>query len=224
MPATGRVQRERVAVVTQPKGTSKQGPTDRAHAGEQHEADAEYTEASNGPSEQPRMDTLPEPMLSDAEMLQHTHTARQGHRGVQSTWQKLKLFYPGHTIPHAFVEWIRNCPVCQKFRHERGDNYYQPKVQSIPADHLHHSIGIDLAQLEDSLGNSICGNLVRKSSTAPQPIFPRLSVCLTNHVQLAGEPKARSEMQYLSHKMPEKICVGNAKRLLRHPQCVYSAS
>ena len=56
-----------------------------------------------------------------------------------------------------------------------------------------------------------------EKSTAPQPIFPRLSLYLTNHVKLAGEPKARSEMLYPSHKMPEQFCVrGIQKRVFRH--------
>jgi hypothetical protein len=103
----------------------------------------------------PRADTKGGKPLSDADMLQHVHNARQGHLGVKPTWTRLKDLYPGHEIPYAFVdEYIRNCPVCQKFRHNRGQAYYSPLIQRIPAKHLHTSIGIDLAHMiPDPLGN-----------------------------------------------------------------------
>jgi hypothetical protein len=105
--------------------------------------------------EPPRADTKGGNPLSDNDMLRHVHNARQGHLGVKTTWTRLKDLYPGHEIPYAFVDdYIRNCPVCQKFRHNRGRAYYSPLIQRIPAKHLQSSIGIDLAHMiHDSLGN-----------------------------------------------------------------------
>jgi hypothetical protein len=105
--------------------------------------------------ERPRVDAKADNPLSDNDMLKHVHNARQGHLGVKSTWMRLKDLYPGHEIPYAFVDdYILNCPVCQKFRLNRGQAYYSPLIQRIPAKHLQSSIGIDLAHMtQDSLGN-----------------------------------------------------------------------
>lgn len=94
-------------------------------------------------------------LLSDEQMLDSLHNARQGHMGVARTWAKLKDLYPGHSIPYAYVaQYVESCPLCQKFRLDRGRMYYKPQVRKLPADYLHHSIGIDhLYMVPDEAGN-----------------------------------------------------------------------
>ena len=104
----------------------------------------------------PRLDANPnEEPLSQLEILQHIHNARQGHKGVSATWRKLRDLYPGHNIPLDFVrQYIEECPVCQKFRAQRGKNFYAVPTKSIPATHLHSSIGVDLAHMEKDCGGN----------------------------------------------------------------------
>ena len=98
--------------------------------------------------------TTATPTLSDENILNEIHNARRGHMGAQRTWTTLQRDYPGHTMPYAFVEeYVRNCPVCQKFRLGRGKAYLPAQNRIIPVEHLHSSIGIDHLDLGEDTAN-----------------------------------------------------------------------
>jgi len=110
------------------------------------------------------------PKMSDKEMLDSIHNARQGHMGARRTWIKLKNVFPGHKIPYAFVEdYVATCPLCQKHRLGRGDAYYTPKTKGIPANALHSCIGIDhLTMKKDEKGNVYALVIVNQFSKLTQ--------------------------------------------------------
>jgi hypothetical protein len=89
--------------------------------------------------------------LSDEDMIKAVHVARRGHMGVQRTWARLNDDYEGHKIPYKFVEeFIARCGVCQKFRLERKNLYYEPQTRALHAPHLHAAIGIDHIEMNDT--------------------------------------------------------------------------
>ena len=94
------------------------------------------------------------PKLSDMDMCSHVHNARRGHMGAQRTWIALQKYFPGHDIPYNFVsDFVRECPVCQKFRLARTKAYYPSDKRIIPVEHLHSSIGIDHIDMQEDTAN-----------------------------------------------------------------------
>ena len=98
-----------------------------------------------------RMHVLSAPVVST---LADVHGGRAGHHGVDRTYKLLTQNSPDSNISLSDVrEFVRNCPVCQKFR-SPPSALLPPITKTLRAPHSRSVIACDtLAVTPDSLGN-----------------------------------------------------------------------
>ena len=99
--------------------------------------------------------THPIYQLTPNALLEKVHGGRQGHHGVRLTYRKLNEQFPGHRIPIAHVmDYVSNCPICQKSRLLMVDNLQPIKRHLVPT-HIRAAVGADILTVTpaDSDGN-----------------------------------------------------------------------
>jgi hypothetical protein len=78
------------------------------------------------------------------EALKQCHNSRIGHHGARRTWNSLNKFFPGHRIPYRIVmEYVAECPICQKDRLVNMNDALVPLVRHLKRPGPRSRIGID---------------------------------------------------------------------------------
>jgi hypothetical protein len=95
-------------------------------------------------------------------ILSKVHGGRNGHWGVQETWNALNKHFPGHQITFKLVqEFVRSCATCQKVRLLTGPSH-TPIIRHLKVPHPRATIGMDTITISprDELGNLYVDSIV----------------------------------------------------------------
>jgi hypothetical protein len=75
--------------------------------------------------------------------MKQVHGGRKFHHGSKRTWKMLRAEFPGINIPFSkVVEFVEECPICQKLRIAMVDQF-KPLIKHLKPDHHRRHIGVD---------------------------------------------------------------------------------
>jgi hypothetical protein len=91
-------------------------------------------------TEDPQTETS---LLTAHESFQAVHNSRMGHHGSVRTMNRLNKYFPGHGISYSvLVDWIHECPTCQKVRQGLRNNI-EGIHRTLSQNTLHSAVGVD---------------------------------------------------------------------------------
>ena len=103
------------------------------------------------------IDTYTDRVPSFDSTLAKVHGGPHLHFGAVATWRMLQEQFPGHGIPMAYVRfYIRECPVCQKYRRTLNSDRIPPVIRHLKVPGPRSTVGIDGFKMTppDKHGNS----------------------------------------------------------------------
>jgi hypothetical protein len=75
--------------------------------------------------------------------MKQVHGGRKFHHGSKRTWRILRAEFPGINTPLSkVVEFVEECPICQKLRIAMVDQF-KPLIKHLKPDHHRRRIGLD---------------------------------------------------------------------------------
>jgi len=111
------------------------------------------------------IDTYTDRVARFDDILRQVHGGPQLHFGALRTWRVLQQQFAGHRIPMAYVRfYIRECPVCQKYRRTLTNDRIPPITRHLKVPGPRSTVGIDGFKMTppDKHGNSYIHVLVNQ--------------------------------------------------------------
>jgi hypothetical protein len=120
----------------------------------------------------------PEPELVDIlsvdEALKQAHNGSGFHMGVANTWRRVNELFGGHGLSYqTIVDYVDNCPTCQKVRTGMRDKLI-PVYRTLRPEHQQRVLGIDVMHVSPpSESGSTNIALAKDQTTLFHMLYPR---------------------------------------------------
>ena len=110
---------------------------------------------------------------SEPNLISLVHNTQEGHFGVRNTWISLNQKFPGHSISQQnIIEFISQCPTCQKNRRKGAQDQIDVLYRSLPKKHTKYVIGIDFVKIQLSKEGNIGMYVIRNLTTKHTDLYP----------------------------------------------------
>lgn len=124
------------------------------------------------------------------EVIDHHHTTKTCHRGINETYEALKLKYYWPNMKNDITEFINNCEICQKAKYDR----HPPKIKynlTLTPNKPFESLHVDVFQVLQKKFLTIFDTFSKYGQAYPlEPNLSSISVldCLSTFISHFGVP------------------------------------